>query len=211
MMEKSYHYSFFAIFLLLLLNATYAVAFDDQVTHPAITDKAITSQFDQYLKSYLGFQSGKQAELYLGNTKLSILKWLTQGSTDEDDPNCRAANHFHDPTKPWDQSQLSDDTTLLTDIIGLYCLNEGWLFTNRKSDITWATGFVSPPPDGQKVTFTQDETHAPINWDKARDYYYKALVEKISTDRETRFAKLFQAVGHVMHLLQDMAVHSNEG
>jgi hypothetical protein len=126
----------------------------------------------------------------------SILKWLQQGSRDEDHPPCRASNHFHNPRLPWDQSYNTD----APDYLAFWChdVTPAWpLFSN----ITWATDFtyintkLTIPPEGQEM-----------NWDNARTYFHQALTSANKTERDDNFIKTFIAVGQVMHLLQDMAV-----
>jgi hypothetical protein len=105
---------------------------------------------------------------------------------------CRASNHFHNPLKSWDQSYMSDAPWF----INAYCSSWQPIYSN----ITWATGYLSP--DGSTVTRPRQW----MGWGDARDYYYWALTATSGTDRETYFAKTFQALGQVSHLLQDMAV-----
>lgn len=45
-----------------------------------------------------------------------------------------------------------------------------------------------------------------MGWSDARDYFYKALTATNNNDRETYFAKTFQAIGQVLHMLEDMSV-----
>jgi hypothetical protein len=196
----------FLIACLYIVLQPYALfGYDDQITHPAITRKAASSDvssLNEYLKASLGFSNGLDAHLPSNSTdpNRTILKLLTQGSTDEDSPACRASNHFHDPLKSWDVSYMTD-APMITRACSLW---EGW--TQHYSNITWGTGYQAPPPDGQKQTFTLPSDKAPNNWDNARTYFYSALTSVSSAGRETNFAKTFQAVGQVMHLLQDMAV-----
>jgi len=77
---------------------------------------------------------------------------------------------------------------------------------DRKSAVTWATGFLSPAPDGQKAFFTDDPMFAPMTWDAARKLYFDALTNRVKNTRQKSMSDTFSAVGHVMHLLQDMAV-----
>lgn len=44
------------------------------------------------------------------------------------------------------------------------------------------------------------------SWQKAREYYYKALTLPTKAERETAYADMFRSLGQVMHLVQDMAV-----
>lgn len=201
--------------LVVLSAASYCLplisyAYDDIVTHPKIVEEAIkASGLDEYLKNKLSCSEGikknlkqqgydqTQAEV---NNGLQISSWLSKGSTIEDAPLCRASNHFHDPLKSWSESYVTDYPA-----ISMVCFSSPW--SQRYSNITWATGLLDR--DGQPISFPDDylETPpAPNNWTKARNYYYKALTNSASGVRETNFAKTFQAVGQVMHLLEDMAV-----
>ena len=53
-----------------------------------------------------------------------------------------------------------------------------------------------------KITISGQE----MGWDNAREYYHLALASPSSADRETNFAKTFQSLGQVIHLIEDMAV-----
>ena len=180
----------------LSLSITSVWAFDDQDTHPRITEKSVSnSNLDKYLNKNLGFTSGS---LSIVNGK-PIIKVLREGSTDEDSPICRASNHFHNPLKSWDQSGVSDQPSLISG----WCSLTG--YSTKYSNVIWATGYLSPSPNGSKITINGQE----MSWDNARDYYYKALTSQSSADRETNFAKTFQSLGQVVHLIEDMAVTSN--
>lgn len=68
------------------------------------------------------------------------------------------------------------------------------------STITWATGqpFAGSP--------TKVSTGNTWDWDRARSSYYLALTATGSQTRENYFASTFNGIGHVLHLVQDMAV-----
>lgn len=173
-----------------------ADAFSDEDTHPRITETAVVaSQLDDYLNNNLGFTTGS-ASIVKGT---SIIQLLRAGSTKEDSPNypplCRASNHFHNPLFDWIYSQMSD-TPWLDFVCTAY----------RYSNVTWATGYSWPPPPGTKVNFAPSLLNPPITWDTARQYYYEALISSSYSGREKYFAKTFESIGHVVHLLQDMAV-----
>lgn len=130
-------------FIFIGITSTYA--YDDKLTHPTLTTKATySSQLDDYLKHNLGnqFQGGIQS--LVNGTQ--ILELLTKGSTAEDHPPCQAANHFHNPHLPWDSSQMSDDAnpleTPLAFAIREGCAIAGWNAMYRKSNVTWATGYM---------------------------------------------------------------------
>ncbi len=43
------------------------------------------------------------------------------------------------------------------------------------------------------------------SWNDAREYYYKALTSETKEERDENWGKTFEALGHIMHLIQDMA------
>ncbi|MCI5207550.1 MAG: hypothetical protein D3910_01875 [Candidatus Electrothrix sp. ATG2] len=101
----------FFFIILFFLVPSWSGAWDDKSTHPAFTEQAVrnTVLFKKgVLKSQLGFEGQIEEYLYNGKNTLSIIEWLTRGSEKEDDPMCRAANHFHNPWKPWEESKLTD-------------------------------------------------------------------------------------------------------
>jgi hypothetical protein len=174
-------------------------AFDNKATHPNLIEKAaiIKPNVNNYLIDYLGFANG--LDTYIpANSSTNILKWLAIGTDFEDVPVCRAANHFHNPLLPWDQSYSSD--VWPQDQI---CQANGW--TPRYSNIFWTTGFLSPD-DVITNKPIKTRTLQDMGWDHARGYFYSALTSNQTTTRETMLAKTFQAVGQTLHLLQDMAV-----
>ncbi len=182
---------------------SYSDAYDNIITHRKITEKTIDySTLRNYLKLNLGLPEGYEAKI---NNK-RIIDWLSDGSYAEDKPACRAANHFHNPLLSWDQSYMSDDFYGDALVIRTFCNSTGWPYTNRKSNVTWATGFLAPPPDGQKASFSQNPLFSPYNWDKARQNYYNFLVSISPQSRELSFSKALSNLGHVLHLLQDVTV-----
>lgn len=192
------------IFMVFIMSSTITNAYDNVDTHRRITKTAVSaaSQLDNYLMHNLGFAKGYEDKT---NGKM-IIEWLQEGSYGEDEPNCRASNHFHNPLLPWDQSYMSDDSSGESAIIRAYCSSMGWTYANRKSNISWATGYLAPPPNGQKASFNQNPDYAPYNWDKARQYYYDYLTATNPRSRELSFGVSLLTLGHVIHLLQDMAV-----
>jgi len=166
-----------------------AYSYDNEITHRDLTSKAIEkSALKKYVIGNLGFNEGLEAK-FLGK---SILRLVRDGSYLEDIPNCRATNHFHNPLKPWDQSYMSDDPGWL----GFECSSwKPWY-----SNITWATGYLSP--NGPQITRPRQW----MGWGDAWDYYYWALTSTSNKDRENYLVKTFQALGQVLHLIQDVSV-----
>lgn len=142
---------------------SYADAYDNETAHRKITEKTIDySTLRNYLKLNLGLPEGYETKI---NNK-RIIDWLSDGSYREDKPDCRAANHFHNPLLPWSQSYMSDDFYGEASLIRTFCNSTGWPYTNRKSNITWTTSYLTPPSYGQKASFPTSNSYASINCDK---------------------------------------------
>ncbi len=116
-------------------------------------------------------------------------EWLQYGAEHEDDTDDpaglipdRSNFHFHNPLKEWAEAGLSD---IHTGASG--------------SAILWAQ-------DGALQDSISNE-QKDRSWSKAREYYYKALIEvEYPSWRRNYFAEMFKILGHQVHLLQDMAV-----
>lgn len=99
------------VYLTFIISNVYA--HDDLIIHPEITKIAVeSSTLDDYLKKNLNLINGVETKLPSDGGKF-IMNWLTDGSTAEDHPMCRASNHFHDPLKSWDVSARSDNSWLI--------------------------------------------------------------------------------------------------
>lgn len=173
-----------------------AEAFDDVLTHPQITRVSVLgSTLDATLKSELGLPDGINARLASRQDEsLTVVGWLQRGSRLEDEPACRAGNHFHNPLRPFTASQVSDRPGL----INLWCASFS-PFTLLRSNVTWGTRFVSPSELGPA-------TGNPFDWVAARHAYLDGLTAPLPSDRTAALASAFETIGHVMHLVQDMAV-----
>ncbi|MFZ2629948.1 MAG: hypothetical protein WAX48_00055, partial [Desulfosalsimonadaceae bacterium] len=120
-------------------------AFNDEVTHPKLTRRAIDPESPSIIKTHLEedlkISSGLEEEI---NGK-TIQEWLEYGAEMEDAEDiCRASNHFHNPNLPWGESGLTDTSWLAN----LYCIE----FSDYRHDsvisaLTWATGYLSTNPD----------------------------------------------------------------
>jgi hypothetical protein len=192
-------------------------AFDNKITHPELTKEAIEdSAVGQYLIKNLNIPDGVSTCLGMNTAGKSTIKgkgtantirnWLIEGSYLEDEPNCRASNHFHDPLMSWTDSYMSDQPWF----INMWCSGGEYPLGNIKSAVHWATGYTEPSPGGAKPG-----TNNQWDWDHAREYYYiyltgkdydESVVADTEEQRKKYFADSLQAVGQVLHLLQDMAV-----
>ncbi len=169
----------------------------------------MSPRFNDFINSMLGLSRGIDTQLSRvtasgNNTTKSIERWLRDGSQEEDHPIGRAANHFHNPLLSWDQSYCTDSW-----IMDIWTRIADWrpLYSN----ITWATGYKTPTEKANMDSAYNPYVDPPVpnNWDNARLYYYRALTRITPTGvygRDTALAQTFQALGQVMHLLQDMAV-----
>ncbi len=179
--------------LLLLCNSQ---AFDNENTHPVITETAAKkSNIEAYFSKNLGFIDGINTR-FPTISETTIIYWLNKGSDEEDTftSKCRSSNHFLNPLLSWDQAYLTDPAYLQTSLCSTW--------NPIHSAITWATGLRSE----NEPEFSTDQAYRPINWNTARDYYYTAVTSSTIVARETSFAATFKSLGHVLHLLQDMAV-----
>lgn len=197
-------HTIFVISILITLISNHVYSYDDVITHPALTDISVSKSILQsYLSKNLGTEfSNNYTSIIDGEQVIEILKG---GSKLEDTPNCRAASHFLNPLKDWDIAGVSDTNET---ILGAFVINPACFVTapfsnkfsiNKYSDVTWATGYTSPTVQGEA-------TGNDMDWNAARNYYRLALTETDKNRREGNFAKTFQTLGQVMHLLQDMAV-----
>ena len=169
-----------------------AYAYDNVTTHKKVTEKAVdNSQLRNYLKQNFGYASGYEEKI----RGKRIIDWLIEGSYLEDILACRASNHFHNPLLPWGQSYMTDQPGWIDEA----CLDWKPWFSN----ITWATRFLAPPPDGAKTTFGLYKTY---DWDTARQVYYRAITNTDKFYRDMAFTDTFVTLGHIIHLLQDMSV-----
>lgn len=176
---------------LLLMVPGVSHGFDNRLTHRQITRSAArASTLDSFLRSNLGLPNGIENQITSTSGTTQIVRdWLEDGSTLEDIPNCRASNHFHNPLKPFTDSAVSD-----LDVFHLFCGN-GQLFSN----VTWGTRFTSPTDKGPATGNTLD-------WNAARKAYFDAWTLETKDQREAALADTFLALGHVLHLVQDLAV-----
>jgi len=181
---------------LLIAGPTASDGFDDIDTHPRITESSVrASALDATLKNELGIARGINADLKLGSGQpQAIVEWLKAGSRLEDDPTCRASNHFHNPLKPFTSSGLSDSRFLPKLLLQFGCPS-----SLRLSSITWGTGFSSSAERGPA-------TGNPFDWEAARAAYLEALTLPRPSDREAALARTLETLGHIMHLVEDLAV-----
>ena len=132
------------VILSLLVSVASSYAYDNKKTHRTITEKAVNHVLTSttVLQEQLGFTQRYQQKISNGNKVQKITLWLQDGSQEEDEPNCRAANHFHDPLKSWETSQLTDPIWA----VDRFC-EATTRFRTKYSNISWATGIRNPAGD----------------------------------------------------------------
>jgi hypothetical protein len=94
-------------------------AYDNKMTHLKLTEKAVelsalSAMYGNYLGRNLGanFRNSTATLLFDKET----FEWFQEGSGFEDkspenerySDRCRAANHFHNPLKLWDEAEMND-------------------------------------------------------------------------------------------------------
>jgi len=130
---------------------TNVIAYDNTITHKLLTEVSVESSVLSSDSGYLLKNLGKNFSHHL-DTKVageSILELFKNGADFEDelpkDSNpCRAANHFHNPIKgwqdgtilPWNQAQMTDGSaSFIGDKVNDICEADGWKFSERKSSV----------------------------------------------------------------------------
>lgn len=185
-----------SLIMLLTFNSSILFAHDAYVVHPSITESAVLkSSLHLHLQRNLNVKDGLNAVIPPSGNQ-SILEWLSRGSSDEDSPMCRAANHFHDPLKPWASSAMNDSPWWVNAVCSAWA--------PYYSNVTWATGLTVTK--GLPITYNPGNFKSPSLWEKAKSLYYHAVTATTKAEREDYFAQTFSALGQVMHLLQDMSV-----
>jgi hypothetical protein len=212
------------IFILLLcgLITKNSLAWENKLTHPAITEKAIErSVLNDFLNNQLGLNDGLETQLELtgqfqnnintrvaqepefewdNKTKVSILEWLRRGSSLEDVPNPRARHHFHDPIRNAGLNN-SDANQKVLNLIWLFSkllYPDYWGFdTTGLSTLDRAKGL-----DGN----WGNEYLNYYNWVYARSLFYAALTWESKSEREKFLGSMFVTLGHICHLLEDLGV-----
>ena len=169
----------FGALLLVLLTVDQAIGLNEG-THELVNRLATqASSLDQVLRQ-LGFADGIREGLN-GST---ALRWIEVGGKLEDSPLCRPARHFHDPLKPWTEAGLSTINPLIT----LPCGGSSF-----PSSVAWMQTARQDPAGNLGGNWS---------WHDARRYYQEAL----ATNEPGLWAKTFQALGQIMHLVVDASV-----
>lgn len=114
--------------------------------------------------------------IVLSEEHLTLRKCVAEGGVNEDSPQYRCINHFHDPLKEWGEAGLSDP------------------FDMGESSIVWA----------QRARGTQYA--GKYSWHDIRQHYHEALTCGDILQRNFHLNELFKGLGRIMHLVQDAGV-----
>lgn len=166
----------------LFLVGSDVLAYDNSITHPALT-KEIIKYYNQYFNKNIG------------NSDSEI---IINGSIQEDVPGVRTLNHFYDPISG--QGLNSSNAGLLSSLYG-------FLMPFSKSAKEWASNSSAQANFvGQFYTNSALNPYARLVQsaiDSQTTYTWnKALYKYIIGDKNSAF----ESLGHVLHLLEDMAV-----
>lgn len=108
---------FYILTLVILSKSCLVFGYDDEKTHPALTEKAINISLlktSKFLSNNFGDIFPKDLDSNIINK--SVVEYLMEGSQREDSPNCRAASHFLNPLKLWADAGVSDSNKSLLGI-----------------------------------------------------------------------------------------------
>jgi len=170
----------FLVFLLINLGIHNAEAWNDKQSHKDISQFAVGSMasisLDRYVKDKIGYEEGMDVQV--GEDDLMV--FIRYGSQLEDgrepDGAYRAKNHFHDPTRPFDKAGLNNPNFMM----------DGF----GQSAALWGES-------GRENVWTLEDFY---------DYLYGSFTAANAEARKGMLADAFRTAGHLMHLLEDMAV-----
>ena len=192
--KSHYRFLMFAIFIATL--PTFCCA-HSRLVHQAIANSAALSSSG--LASFLvdnGYALDS-SQITFANPDVgepqSPIKWIMWGAFYEDNAP-RWGDHFYTvtPTRVVGQAKgLTDSSESL-----------GVLPGHTTNSYAWAAvpNILSPFLDGNPPTPTNTET-----WECARAYELAALTNNVQADREASMAHMLYALGHVLHLNEDLS------
>jgi hypothetical protein len=220
------------ISLLFGILAQQVIAWENELTHPAITQEAVERSVlaGDYLQTQLGLNDKLDANLMLleqyqnnlvrragqkrlipmvwNTTELSIKEWLRTGSKFEDIPNPRARHHFYDPINDIGLNNMVVEP--FSDIHGLIIYGSNALYPNYWAfDLLGGSAVkraLGRADDWGKDWESEPEYLVKYNWPTARDLFYYALVSEQKEERERILGSMFLVLGHICHLLEDQGV-----
>jgi hypothetical protein len=198
---------YFIILMLFVLYPVTAFSYNDTKTHKDLSNTSIkVSILDNYLKNYLGMQKGFDEPI-----KGTEVTKLIQDGAEHEDLEYRAYNHFYNPI---------NGTGL--DDYPFPIVWWGWASGNGKLStckryltvgipaLVWAMDTDCRACCDESNPSEDDDCNQ-YSWEKAREYYYRALTSSLIPDennktRDEYFTEFFEKLGRILHMLQDMSV-----
>ncbi|MFW2367063.1 MAG: hypothetical protein ACN4GW_11645, partial [Desulforhopalus sp.] len=125
--------------LILVYFPFLSYGFNDEFTHPGLSRIAFEkSNLSNILFDILNL-SVESEKFAVEGKKYSALSMLRIGAEEEDEPACRAANHFHNPlSTSWEDAELTDNVSW----IDLWCETRYPMYTEKYSTVIWATNII---------------------------------------------------------------------
>src|SRR2546422_261501 len=159
--------------------------------HEALSQKVVdrSQTLDIILRDELGFPEGR-ARSFAGQPARF---WVPRGSRQEDVPDLRVFNHFHNPLLPPHEAGLRTTFLGLTIATGQSSL----LWQQNPAQATYPVTLLGFP-------FASGGEDRP--WQRARREYLQALMGETTGERDQAFRETFLGLGHVIHLIQDATV-----
>jgi hypothetical protein len=168
------------LFVALALVHNFGFAHDTDL-HSKMSEAAFISSAN--LSGFFEDNLAPDAQFFMKFTYASkskrAIQWLSEGSIDEDHGDFRVRFHFYVPVP---RSRTGDRK--LTD--GLTGIND--------DSFRWASGNAAGNSE---------------SWRKARDYEYDGIISESSSERSASLGHMFKALGHVIHLNQDLSQPSH--
>src|SRR2546430_2457053 len=181
-----------ALFISMFLvgaSVTYVAAYDFDA-HEQLADlAAVASRIGVVLADDLSLSDGIVTVVRKNGVGRTIRRRIANGSSEEDDPDLRVLNHFHDPLTQWEAAGLR--------VGGVQIGQSSVLWQQNTAQ---DSAFVGAFPLLLRV---RGGTWA---WQTARQLFFDALRLGSPADRSNRFADHFGALGHLTHVVQDASV-----
>ncbi|MGO8838405.1 MAG: hypothetical protein ACLQQ0_13370 [Limisphaerales bacterium] len=192
--RSAYNARFWSIMFLLGITSTFCEAHDQSV-HEKIAESAANSSagLPQFLNDTgVGNTPLIFEPAQFGPHGLPPIEWIKQGAIREDD-SPRYADHFYTVIPARAPGQVK----------GLTDWHESLVLPGHVTNsYAWGAipGVLSPFLLGNPPTPTNTES-----WECARNYEYAALTSTNQTARDANLAHMFYALGHILHLNQDLS------
>ncbi len=164
-----------------IFTASYGKAYDDKIVHPEININAAQ-------QSTLGKQAGKKSFLEILGFDSGLATPFTLGGKTKE-------------ALEWIKQGGTDEDG--TSDIKLVDIMQGRYLRHFHDPLEpWSDAGLAAFSSNLVWAQKQDTVSGDYSWSAAREHYYQALI----TQYESEFAQTFLTLGHLMHLIADMAV-----